>query len=154
MTSLLGADEDGGPGLDDSLQPTTAELLDGDLAWAGHLNRPGGMSQQTVVIEGGAVGEAVGLAGEEGADSERDVLRSGPSAEQPELADRIVPGRDPVHQPRSAPAGEQVGGCLRGESQTFADIARSQTRLSSCELVIEEAKRTIWYFKLEDTRFT
>jgi len=40
------------------------------------------MSQQPVAIERGAIGDAVGLAGEESADSERDILRRGPGAEQ------------------------------------------------------------------------
>src|ERR1039458_9979422 len=55
MVALDGLDEDGLPLLDDRAQWTTAELLDGDLAWAGDLDCARRMGQQTVVVEQAAL---------------------------------------------------------------------------------------------------
>ena len=96
----------------------------------------------------------MGLAGEEGAHSERDVLRGCPGAQQADLPDCVVTGRHPVHEPRLAPARKQVGGRLRGEAQLFADLARGQMSLSSGELVIQELEGTIRQDDLDTTRNT
>ena len=78
MIGLFGSHEDGGLGLTDRVKGTAAELFEGDLTWTGHLDRSRWMSQKTVVIEGGSVGDTMRLLGEESADGERDILERRP----------------------------------------------------------------------------
>jgi hypothetical protein len=118
------------------MEPASTDVGESDPARERDLDGPGWMNEQAVMVQRRSERDAMGLAMEGCANSERDVLRRCPRAELAEWARSVDAPCNAVQEARIDQATHEIGRRLCREAKALTDLSgRDALTFVSSEIV-------------------